>query len=190
MSTFESMRCALAPVGVYEITKDSNVYKELLVYSRELDRLYESAEEILREGFFETAESWGLERWERLWGNVRDELSLGLRRRMCTTRASYGFGGFTPEGMAQVLSFLGTEGIIEEYPQVYRIVVDLRQRAYKLPERRWIKAQLNEIFPCHLEVDPVFTGFDWQEADSKALTFKQMDEKNMSWADIDIFGTE
>ena len=59
MSTLESMRSALLPVGIYNITENSNAYKELLVYSRELDRLYVRADEILREGFFATAESWG-----------------------------------------------------------------------------------------------------------------------------------
>ena len=89
-----------------------------------------------------------------------------------------------------LLKLLGTEGIIEEYPEVFRVVVNLRERSYKLPERRWIKAQLEALFPCHLEVDPVFLGFDWGVSDKKALNFAQIEEKNMCWADIDIYGED
>lgn len=190
MSTFESMKSALFPLKIYSIVQGSNIYKELSVYCAELDRLYTKADEILREGFFATAESWGLERMERLWGNVRDDAELSKRREMCILRSAFGFGDFTPEGTEKLLKVLGTEGYIEEYPRLFRIVADLRQRVYKLPERQWIKAQLEALFPCHLEVDPVFLGFDWGASDEKALTFSQMEEKNMCWADIDIYSKE
>ena len=187
MNSFESMKAALSPIGIYNITEKSNIAAELRVYASELDRLYEEAEEILRESFYPTAEDWGLSRSERLWGKVRDDLPTDIRRQMLLKRSSIGYGDFTPTGIEKLLAALDAEGEVEEFPSGFRLTVNLQHRNYTQPQQKWIKSQFDMLFPAHLEVEPVFSGFNWAYADSRGLSFSQIEAKGMSWAEIDSY---
>ena len=186
MSRLDSLVKSLSAVGLYSLEKGTYVRSELEGYAVGLDILRTELEIILRECFFSTAESYGLERRERLWGKVRDKETAEIRRDMLTLRNSFGFDDFTPEGVKKALRFLGAEGTVEEFPSLFRVVIDLREKNYTQGERKFILSQIKNVFPAHLEADVVFRGLDWNASDKKALNFSQIDNKAYTWEQIDL----
>lgn len=185
MSTFEKLMGVLAPLGVYEIKEGSTIYSELKAYSAGLDMLRGELSELQSEAFIPTSGSFGLTRRERLFGAVRDDLSVENRRNMLLTRSAFGSGDFTPNGVQRILEFLGIDGSIEEYPFANRVVVRVENKELTKGQRNFIISQLNLLFPAHLEIDGVFDGFSWADAEAKSLTFEQMENSSMTWAQID-----
>lgn len=186
MDTFTSMVSKLSPLGIYNVTEDSNIYTELMAYKEGLDIIVSQLDTMLRECFFSTAESYGLSNAERLWGAVRDDLSVEQRREMLLARSAFSYDDFTPEGISELLKMLGISGEVTEYPATLRMVVDVSDGNYTEGQRLWIINQLRALLPAHLEVDAVFSGLEWEDIDSGALTFQQMERKSLTWDQIDL----
>ena len=185
MSSLESMIKKLSPLGVYNLSENSMVYAELAAFSTGLDMLRESLDTLLKENFVKTAEDFGLENTERLLGNVRDDLTLSERREMLKERLSLNVTDFTMAGFKKMLKILGTPGVIEEYPQSQRIVLNLAEEEYTEAQREWIVSQAKALLPAHLLSDIVFAGFDWKTSDMLANTFAEIDGKGFVWIEID-----
>ena len=186
MKSLERLIKAHSPVGIYDIKNGGNIYSELSVYAQEFERLREELEIALCECFVPTSQAEGLMASERIWGSVRDDLPLYKRRSMILTRYALCEGDFTALAAEKLLKAVGISGEICEYPKQFRITVKV-QGSESLAKRRWIREQLRSLFPAHLEVDPVFEGFDWKCADDLGLTFSQIEEKAVCWDDADIF---
>ena len=175
-----------SPIGLYNITEGSNIYRELSVYAEELERLEEEVYEVQRESFVSSAKTWGLSSLEQLFGSVRDELDTDFRRSMLTSRFSLQNKDFTPEALEKILQIAGISGKAEEYPRLFRLTVEVFG-SYSLAKRKWITSQLRALLPAHLEVDPIFEGFSFSDSDSLGKTFREMEAKAMTWAQIDIY---
>ena len=65
MTSLESMINKLKPLGVYNLNSDSLVYAELSAFAVGIDILRDELDELLREAFVKTAESFGIENLER-----------------------------------------------------------------------------------------------------------------------------
>lgn len=185
MRSLESMINKLSPLGVYNLNKGSIVYAELAAFAVGLDSLRDTLDTLLKEAFIETAEDFGIDNTERLVGNVREDLPLEKRREMLTERLSFGAGDFTLKGFERLMKLMGVEGRVEEYPKEQRLVLNLTEDVYSLPEREWILSQAKVLLPAHLNWDVVFWGFDWSESDAHNNTFLSIDSKGYTWEKID-----
>lgn len=186
MDVLERLLKVHRPIGIYNIKEGSNIYNELSVYGAELERLEEEFNDLLNESFVPTASDWGLSRTEQIFGAVRDDLDVNLRRSMILSRYSLGNRDFTPDSVEKILKTAGVNGKTEEYPAQFRLVVHI-EGEHPSERRKWITSQLLSLLPAHLEISPVFEGFSFGDSDSLGLSFREIDEKNMSWAQIDIY---
>ncbi len=187
MNVLESLIKNHLPLHIYNITEDSNIYCELSAYAEGLEVLRAELQTQLRECFFMTAESYGLENAERLWGNVRDDLPASRRRQMLITRSAFGYDDFTLQGMQKLLGFLGIEGVVYENPKAQRLVVDTKGTQLSQGQKNWIYSQLCSLLPCHLDIDVLWGDFCFDDIEAKNLTFDQMDSKSLTWSAIDIY---
>ncbi len=187
MSVLQKLVADHKALGIYSITEDSNINCELKAYAEGLEMLRETLQEMEKEAFFFTANTYGLSAAERLWGAQRGDLTTQKRREMLLTRSAFGYDDFTPEGAEKVLKFLGVEGVIREYPRVFRITVDVSSQKLTEGQRNWIVSQLYGVFPAHLEVDAVFDGFEWDALNERNISFDDMENKNMLWSEIDVY---
>ncbi len=187
MSVLDSLKKRLKPLHIYNITEGSNIQNELECYAVGLELLRQECDTMLRECFFATSETYGLENAERLWGNVRSDLTLAERRQMLITRSAFGYDDFTLQGIQKLLSFLGVEGVIYEYPSSQRIVVDTKSAQLTQGKKNWIYSQLCALLPAHLDIDVLWGDFCFDDIESKNLTFDQMDSRNFTWAEIDVY---
>lgn len=187
MNVLEALINKHRPLHIYNITEGSNVYYELSAYAEGLQILRDELDNMLRECFVVTAEDYGLEIPERLWGKVRDDLDVKKRREMLLARSSFGYDDFTPEGIRKLLAFLGIDGVVYEYPAIYRIVVDTKGRNLTQGTKNWIYAQLEALLPAHLDIDVLWGTFCFDDIDNKSLTFDYMDSVSMTWSEIDMY---
>lgn len=187
MRVLDSLISKHLPLHIYNITEDSNIYIELSAYAEGLEILRRELDTQLRECFFATAETYGLDNAERLWGNVRDDLTVSKRRQMLITRSAFGYDDFTLQGIQKLLTFLGIEGVVYEYPKTQRIVVDTKGIQATQGQKNWIYAQLNSLLPAHLDIDVLWGGFCFDDIEAKSFTFDQMDSKELTWAEIDVY---
>lgn len=185
MTSLESMINKLAPLRLYNLKDDSVVYAELAAFGAGLDILRAKLSELERESFIPTAQSYGIETYEKLTGNVRNELTIEKRREMLISRYSMGYGDFTLKGFEKMLKLVGVDGEIEESPLCNRIIVKAESKEYTAHEKSWIVWQINSMIPAHLDCDVVFDGFSWKNIDASGNTFAQNDARNLRWKEID-----
>lgn len=185
MTSLQSMINKLSPLGVYNLNDDSLVYAELAAFGVGLDALRSELDELLREAFVKTAETFGIEKLERETEKLCADLPLDKRRNMLINRLSFDSGDFTLSGFDKMLRFLGVSGEILESPITLSMALKLDEGEYSTAFSNWIITQAKELFPAHLESDVVFPGFEWQVIDSLQNTFYQMDIKDYTWKKID-----
>ena len=175
------------PLHIYNIEQGSNIFCELSAYAEGLQMLRDELDTMLRECFPATAEDYGLEIPERLWGKVRSDLETEKRRQMLIARSSFGYDDFTLSGIQKLLCFLGVEGVVYEYPLTNRIVVDTKGRNLTPGQKNWIRTQLESLLPAHLDIDVLWGTFCFDDIDDKNLTFDYMDSQSMTWSEIDEY---
>lgn len=185
MTSLESMINKLVPLRLYNLQDGSIVYAELAAFGAGLDILRAELAELERESFIPTAQSYGIEIYEKLTGSIRSEIPIEKRREMLVSRYSMSYGDFTLKGFDKMLKLVGVAGEIEEGPLCNRIIVKVESEEYTAHEKNWIVWQINSMIPAHLDCDVVFSGFSWIDVDSSGNTFAQNDAKNLRWKEID-----
>lgn len=185
MKSLESMINKLSPLKLYNLNKGSINYAELGAFAVGLDLLRDALDELLRESFIATSQTYGIETAEKAVGKVRDDLTLSKRREMLTERLSLNTADFTPKGFKKMLRLMGVEGEIQEYPEDLRIVVDLSNEQLSASQKEWVLYQAAALLPAHLDFDVVFSGFNWERSDSINSTFAIIDAKGYAWNEID-----
>lgn len=181
MDSYQSMRAALAPTGLY--ADAGAIAMELWAYAQELDRVYEELDEILDDGFIITAGAQALGEIERIFGPER-VATLAQRRQMLLQRIPLGNGSFTPEQFMQGLASLGLQCEVAEYPHLNRMNI-LAQGNYTEAEKSFITAEVQKLSPAHLEVQVVFNTLTWQQWDDRNRDFSTLDQQNLTWDQID-----
>ncbi len=185
MNVLDRLKKRLSPVKLYNLGKGTLQYAEVSACAAGLEILEEALDELTRECFAETAESFGIERMERLWGKVRDDLPLAQRREMLNARNSLRSDDFTLHGIGKIFTLLGVGGKITEYPSLDRMVIDITDREYSEGEKNFIRAQSEALFPAHLEKDLVFLGVTWKSFEEKGYDFLTFENQGYTWRDID-----
>ena len=120
MSVLESLLSRLSPIKLYSISEGGNTYNELSAFAVGLEILRDELSEMLSECFLSSAESYGLSRYERLWGGEREHLPTDKRRDMLISRSSLNLNDFTPLGVSTIFDLCGVAGALTELPAQLR----------------------------------------------------------------------
>lgn len=185
MSVISSLIKVLTPLNIYNITYGTNIYNELNVYAKELDRLNLEIDTLLREAFVYTAESYGLANIEKIY-TAEDTLNTAqTRREKILERLSINDSYFTLKDMEKSLLSLGVKKYrIIEYPSKFLIVFEISGK-YTDAQINFIRAEIQKLAPVTFEVEIYFGGLSWSEFESKDLNFSNMELQNLSWEQID-----
>lgn len=184
MTAVESMIKKMSALKIYDISEDSEIYRELCCYSVALDEHRQMLQEVLDECFIATAVDYGITNRESISGNVKSEYSIEKRREMLHLRSSIGDNDFTLQGFDRIMKCLGVSDyqITERY-NFFEIYIHIKGD-YSKVERKWIEKEINKILPAHIKGFIYFQGMSWKEIDNKNLTFSEMDEKDYKWSYI------
>lgn len=185
MGALNSILKRMTPLKIYKLTKTSNVYKEILTYSKELDLLTKDLDDLLEESFIHTAKSYGLNRREAVYTTPNESLSAEKRRSMLIGRKKLGDSDFTYDAFQGALKSFGAETFtIIEYPSWYLIVAEIYGN-YTEQEKNYIRNEAGKIIPAHQTLELYFNGPDWNAIEKKNYTFQTLDEKAYTWAQLD-----
>lgn len=186
MKAYESMTKKLSPTGIYSLEENGAISNELKTYSTGIDQSDDILDIIIREAFVSTAEDYGLSMWEEMFGGIQSGVDASTRRKLIKGRLQLNYSNFTPSGVKEIINSLGiTSYTLTENPALFLVIIDLSAQSYTKTQRKWIKEQLEELLPAHLEISTIFGTVTWNEIDNMSLTADQMDAKNYSWDDID-----
>lgn len=82
MDSYTSMKTKLTQTGLYDVLVGTLTHNELKAYALELDKLRKELEEMTREYYIVTAQSYGLSEREKFLGKVRNEYDINKRRQL------------------------------------------------------------------------------------------------------------
>lgn len=185
MAVIETFLKILSPLNIYNLSENTNVYKELMTYAQELDLINLQLDILLRESFIITAEDYGLSLIEKIYTAPSADEDNSLRRERILNRLNIDDSCFTLEKIKNSITGFGAENFqILEFPDRYNIVVEI-YGDYDETKISFIKNEVRKIMPAHQKNEVYFNGISWVEIDSQALSFDSMDAKAYSWNSID-----
>ena len=155
--------------------QDIKEIKELqTVLGYEVGEVVYSTQDLLQQCFISTA-TWGLDRWEMVFGITTDKGKSYERRREILLAKLRGTGTTTKDMIKNVaIAFSGGEVNIIEYPREYRFVVQFIGIRGIPQNMAGLIAALNEIKPAHLLYDFKYTYTTWGQL------------KNMTWGEAKL----
>lgn len=185
MTALQSITKKLNPIAVYDIREGTNIFAELSAYAYALDKHRDNMETVLRECFISTAESYGIEIREKVFGNIRRDYTKEQRREMLRLRRGFGESDFTPAGFDKFMRSLGVGSYnLLEMSGTDEVSVTLNN-TFNSTDTKWIENQINQIMPAHLIVYVYYGGPTFFEIDSADLTYAEFDSNNKTWTQID-----
>ena len=177
----------LRPLGVYDMSAGSVNRGELAVYGGGLDIGFDRLEEICREMSLATARGQGLDLVEELlpYRPVSDT----QQGRGAALAALLRIGGdsFTPEAINDTLLGCGIHARAAEGGQPGYVEVSFPDVKGIPAAFEGLRAIIEEILPCHLEVTYLFWFNTWAETAAFFPTWGDAAEQSASWYELSVW---
>lgn len=171
----------LRPLGVYDLSAETVNRGELEAYGLELDRGLDGLEETAREMSLTTAEGFGLERIEELLPYRPVSPTTGERRQALAALLRIGGDSFTLSAINDTLAGCGINAKASETGQPGYVEVHFPDVA-GIPEGfQQLRAIIEEILPCHLEITYVFWYNTWGDLALRLPTWGDAAATGMTW---------
>lgn len=187
MSSLNSIKQKLRPLGFYNLNDTSLISAELSAYSVALDVIESMLAEMEKEYFIATAENYGLSMRERIFGTEQNEKSAESRRNMLLYRYAINSEDFNEGSIKKVMENVGINGYIIEVPDKNTIYINCLSLEDPSADKSYIKSMVEEFLPAHLDCIFDFRNLQWNTIDGKSNTFNTIDSKNLTWDEIDNF---
>ncbi len=155
-SSGQRMYDVLNRTGLYSMADNSSAYGEIYAVSCEIELLMDELDEILREMFAQTAQTYGISEREAQWGRVKENLSLNQRRELILNRYKLRTDCPTPARVTQMMAALGFSGSVTENHSACRIDVSVNDNGYTDGQKSEITAALKGIIPAWCSVNVTF----------------------------------
>ena len=157
MSVISDLIKKLQPLNLYSLSKTSNVYFELSVYASELENINSSIDELLKECFVQTAESYGVDNIESIYMSPNINVDIVTRRKRILNRLKINDSDYTVEGIKNAIKSFGGENFeILEYPSENKITINVND-SLSDTHREFIKSEIEKIMPAHNTLIVSFT---------------------------------
>ena len=152
MSSYDSMKSKLTPLGIYSLESGGTVDRELAAYAEGLDPLFDELDEMEREGFISTSESYGLSEREKFIDREKPDLTAAQRRERLLMQEKSACGDATAAGFRQYLSDCGLQDFrVDEYPSRQRVIIYIND-VLNEGEEGLIGSKIAMAAPAHLNV--------------------------------------
>ena len=180
----EHERCLLEllrPLGVYDLGAKAVNRGELSVYGKGLDEGCEQLEDLFREMSLTTAEGYGLERVEELLPYRPVSETTEDRRRALAALLRIGGDSFTLSAINDTLSGCGVNALAAEGDRPSYVEVGFPDVEGIPANFEGLRAIVEEILPCHLEITYVFWYNTWGSLAEKISTWGEAEATGKTW---------
>ena len=157
MSSYNSMKTKLVATGLYLDSDSSNTAEEIRAFAQGIDLLFDKLDEMTREYFICTAESYGITVREKFIGKERSEYSAEQRREMLLIQEQIIGSGCSKGDFELMLRGVGlSDFTITESFTTQALTVTINDTLEEATKQMIEKKILAE-FPAHLDVTVIFT---------------------------------
>ena len=157
MKSLVSMKQKLEPLGLYDLSGSGEVDCELKAYAEGLDTLFDTLDELQRENFIQTAESFGLSRRESFEIRERAELPVQERRDSLMYYERTVITGLTDSEFAEFLERIGltdyTLSVNHSRGSMNLRIADSKTDG----EKALIEKQIRAEIPTHMRLDITYS---------------------------------
>ena len=176
----------LSPLGIYDLESGIGA-EEISLIGAQMDEIFDALEEIRREMFLETAESYGLMDFEDVLPFTLTSLTTEDERRTVIALLRIRGGCFSQAMLQDTISGCGLQATIEEGCETMTAVVRFPQNR-GIPEGfEKLKGRVEEIVPCHLKTQYVFIYTPWRELMEKLPTWGDAQSRAGTWKQFEIY---
>ncbi len=174
----------LRPLGVYDLREDTVNRGELAAYGGALDGVGTELDDTAREMSLATAEGFGLERIEELLPYRPVCETTRQRQRALAALLRISGDSFTPAAVNDTLTGCGLNAAAEETGKPGYVRVRFPEVA-GIPEGfEQMKAIIEEILPCHLDIEYKFWYNTWAMVRERHPTWRHAMDTALSWYGI------
>lgn len=139
--------------------------------------------DVLAQFYIDTA-TWGMARWENIFGVTVDEAKPIEQRRSVIKGKLRGIGTVTAELIEQVAEAYDNGTVtVEEDNAAYTIIVTFVSNLGVPANLDDIQTALRDIIPAHLAISFEFTYMTYADLDSYTLTWTDVNALGLTWAE-------
>jgi len=152
--------------------------------AEELAKLNAGIGDVLSQFFIETA-TWGLERWERIFGIPTDETKTYAQRREILLGRLRGVGAVTAELIDSVASAYANGDVeVANRAADYTIVVTFVSQ-YGVPDQiDELMAAVRDITPAHMAIEYVFRFYTYEELAGSGQTYGEVAATGKTYSEL------
>ena len=149
MTAFESLQEKLSATGLYDISQGTLIYAELMAYAEGLQIVYDILEELLRECFVPTAESYGLLRRGKLIRHLNLDHTLPGKRQTILLTLSLFQTDYTLAGMEKVRDSFNAHGSFSVSADPLKVIFTCTDELSAVQRQR-LEEEMAKQMPCWL----------------------------------------
>ena len=149
MSEFQIMRNILSATGIYDISRGEPEYAEIMAYAEGLDMLFGEVEEMFRECFVATAESYGLTYREGWIKKYNLDRSVDGRRNLIIKTLSVCQTDYTYSGMKKISDSFNINGNFHAHTSPLKVTFECTDDLTN-SQKNIIENQMKRFMPCWL----------------------------------------
>ncbi|MCD4835535.1 YmfQ family protein [Phocea massiliensis] len=184
-----ALREMLLPMGLYDLSPDSFVSRELEAYGVGFALVEEVLRRVAEDSFVTSCSGEALSRWEFLLGlPTQPEVPLESRRETVLARLAIRPGDFTLPRLEQSVSGAGVKVKITENPPQGALSISFVDTLLEYENWEQLKKQIQALLPAHLPAEFDVGILTWEMFDGFSLSFTDWDSADFSWQWFDING--
>lgn len=180
MSCAEHLWTLLRPLGPYQ-KRGTYIAGELAGEGSALDGVEKTLSLLEREGFLDTAESWGLEKLESLLVRRPVADTPEGRRKALAALLRIGGDSFTLHAVNDNLKGCGLNAVASETADSSVVEVRFPDVPGIPDEFEELQKIIEDILPCHLQVDYVYWYINWAMVEEKFSAWEEIEVGGYTW---------
>ncbi len=186
MGYYRLLQELLQPLRIYDVESGPSA-AELYAYGQALDRVLEELEEAENESIPVSAGDWGLEAYEEIMPFVPEYPDLQRRREAIMALLRIDWCSFTLSALRSTIAGCGVEAELTEAQEPECVCVRLLG-VRGIPDNfAEIARRLEQILPCHLGIEYIFTWLIWQELEDSFPDWDALETPQFSWGGLEVY---
>ncbi len=180
----EKIKELLRPVGIYRLS-DAYQSAEWEAVGAALDSRFQTVAYWERESILSYAEDVGLTRWAALFPHPPAAQDTAGLRTALTALAGIGEDSFTLPAVNASLKGCGLPAVVRETDTRDVVEVSFSGIPGIPADFAAMKAIIEDILPCHLEVKYRFWYLTWVQFEARFPLFQRLDDSGLDWTAIE-----
>ena len=186
MGYYEHLKELLYPLRMYELESGIGA-AELKAIGAAMDRHCETQNTLEREATPASASHYGLEAYEEIMPFVPAYQLIEERRKAISALLRIDDMSFTPEAINSTAAGCGIAVEVLESETPETVVVAIINTRGVPPDFSNIKSRIEQILPCHLDVEYRFIYTTWNEFMNCIDSWNEIEQIPLDWHSMEIY---